>query len=167
MGDGIDEAVVLLVATDLPHQKAGVENQPGGNRSKEDDAEKNLEAFAPVENDPAKSDCHRNRRQAHSEREKENYRATAAGDPHGQILPPLRGMRPEVAKSARVWGGIGGWRSKACRANSPSSDWEKFCGTCCPGQATGRSARKFCLHGIVAWRSWNRRQPGGKRCSRE
>src|SRR6266568_4163265 len=70
--DRIDKAVVLLVAPDLPHQKAGVQNQPSNDGAKKDDPEKDSNSLLPIENDPAKAHAHSRGRQQHSQRQKEN-----------------------------------------------------------------------------------------------
>src|SRR5208283_3569726 len=96
--DGVDEAVVLLVAPNLAHQKNGIEDEAGDNRAEEDDAEKDLDACAPVEDDPAAAHREGHRRQADAEREEEINRFAPAGDPHREIVntsPPRRGGRQE------------------------------------------------------------------------
>ena len=55
VGNGVDEAVVLLVATDLSQKEDGVKNQAGGDSAEEDYAEEDFYAFAPVEDDPAEA----------------------------------------------------------------------------------------------------------------
>src|SRR6185437_11770761 len=47
VGDGIDEAVMLLVAANLADQKTGVENEAGGDSAEKDDAEKDLNVVLP------------------------------------------------------------------------------------------------------------------------
>ena len=66
MGDGVDETVVLLVAPNLTHQKNRVEDDAGDDGTEEDDTEEDLHALAPVEDDPAASDSHRQRGQTHA-----------------------------------------------------------------------------------------------------
>src|SRR5438876_5845226 len=48
VGNSINKAVVLLVAADLPHQKAGVQDQTGNNGAKEYYPEQDFDAFLPV-----------------------------------------------------------------------------------------------------------------------
>ena len=71
MGDGVDEAVVLLVAANFAHQKDRIEDEAGDDGAEKDDAEENLDAFAPVEDDPAAADRNGHRGQANAKREKE------------------------------------------------------------------------------------------------
>ena len=66
MGDGVDEAVVLLVATNLADQKDGIEDEAGDDRAKKDDTEENFDALAPVEDDPAAADGEGDRGQTNS-----------------------------------------------------------------------------------------------------
>src|ERR1700677_867008 len=54
--DRVDETVVLLVAANLAQQKNCIEDQPGRNGTEENHAQKNFDAFTPIEYDPAESD---------------------------------------------------------------------------------------------------------------
>ena len=53
MGDGVDEAVVLLTAPEFTHQENRIHHHPGNDQREEDDAEKQQHAFPPVEDDPS------------------------------------------------------------------------------------------------------------------
>src|ERR1035438_5739466 len=69
MGDGVDEAVMLLVAANFADQKDRIEDEAGYYGSEKNDAEKNFDALAPVEDDPAAADREGHRRQQNAERE--------------------------------------------------------------------------------------------------
>src|SRR5208282_2497643 len=68
VSDRVDEAVMLLVAANLANQKNGIEDEAGNDGAKKNDAKKNLDALAPVEDDPSTADGERHRRQANAER---------------------------------------------------------------------------------------------------
>ena len=51
--DGVDERVVLLVAADFAHQEGGVQDHAGNDHGEQQDAEKQQDAVAPIEQDPA------------------------------------------------------------------------------------------------------------------
>ncbi len=87
MGDGIDEAVVLFVAANFTHQEAGVHDHPGDEQGKEDHAEEEQDAFAPVENDPADIQPDRQQHQANAQHDEKSDGPAAAADAHGRILP--------------------------------------------------------------------------------
>ena len=86
VGDGVDKAVVLLVTPDLSNQKDGVQYEAGCDSAEEDEAQENLQAFPPVENDPAKTDGGCKGRQTNAEREKEGNGFSSAGNAHLGIL---------------------------------------------------------------------------------
>ena len=71
VGDGIDKTVVLLVLADFADQKAGIQDQTGDNRPEEDDPKQDLDALAPVDDDPAKTDSARYGGEQNSEGEEE------------------------------------------------------------------------------------------------
>src|SRR5438552_1813097 len=73
---------MLLVAPDFTHQENCIENDAGNDGTEEDDAKENLNAFAPVENDPATAHGHRERGQAHTQGQEESHCLTATGDAH-------------------------------------------------------------------------------------
>src|SRR5208282_6611788 len=87
MRDRIDEAVVLLIAPDFPHQKNRVQHQSGSDGAEKHDAEKKPDPFAPVEDNPAEAYGSGDGRQAHAKHQKEDQGATPAGDAHSTILP--------------------------------------------------------------------------------
>jgi hypothetical protein len=86
MGDRVDEAVVLLVAANFADQKNRIKDEARNDCAKKNDAQKDLDALAPVEDDPAAADRTGQRRQAHSEREEKINRLLPADDPHRKIL---------------------------------------------------------------------------------
>ena len=78
MGDGIDEAVVLLVAANFAHQEAGVHDQAGDHGSEENYAQEKQHAFAPVENDPADVQPDRQQHQANAQHDEKGDGPAAA-----------------------------------------------------------------------------------------
>ena len=86
VSDGIDEAVVLLAAANLAHQKAGVHDHAGNDQGKKDDAEKQQHSLAPVEDDPSNIERDRQRHQADAQAKKEDDSSAAARDAHGVRL---------------------------------------------------------------------------------
>ncbi len=68
MRDGIDKAVMLLVAANFADQKNCIEDKPGSDGAKKDDAQKNRDPFAPVKDDPAAANRNREPGQANSQR---------------------------------------------------------------------------------------------------
>jgi len=89
VGNGVDEAVVLFVATNLPHQEAGVEDESSGDRPEEDDSKDDLEVLAPVKDDPAKAYRDGHGSQDYAERKEENLRVSTASYLHMWILARL------------------------------------------------------------------------------
>ena len=87
VGDGIDEAVMLLVAANFTHQKTGVHDQPGDQQGEEDYAQEKQDSFAPVENDPADIQPDRQQDQANAQHDEKSDSPAAAADGHGRILP--------------------------------------------------------------------------------
>ena len=86
MRDRVDEAVVLLVATNLTHQENCVEDEASGDSPKKNDAQKNFNASAPVENDPAAADSDSNRRQANAKCQEKIDCLLPADDAHREIV---------------------------------------------------------------------------------
>ncbi len=82
MGDGIDETVVPLAAPQLAHQKNGVDHHPRDDQRKEDDAEEQQHALAPVQDDPADVERDRQRNQADPQAEEKHDRSAAARNAH-------------------------------------------------------------------------------------
>ena len=89
MSYSIDEAIVLLTAANLAHQKTGIHNHPRDDQRKKDDAKKQQHPFAPVEDDPPNIERNRERDQANAQGDKEHDGSTAACDAHSVrlILP--------------------------------------------------------------------------------
>src|ERR1700693_2866596 len=107
MGDRIDETVMLLVAANFADEKNRIEDEAGDDGAKKNDAEKNFDTFAPVEDDPAAADRKRHRRQANAQREEKINRFLPADDPHREIVAGGRtGVRCQVA-GARCQGSDG------------------------------------------------------------
>ena len=83
MRDGIDEAVVLLTAPQLPHQENRIHHHACDDQREKDNAEKQQHSLAPVQDDPADIEGNRQRHQANAQAEKEHNRSAAARDAHG------------------------------------------------------------------------------------
>ena len=66
VGNRIDEAVVLLVATDFVHQEAGVDDHPRNDQEEKNYPKEKQHPFAPVKDDPANVQCYRQRHQAYA-----------------------------------------------------------------------------------------------------
>src|SRR6266481_4722209 len=66
MGDRVDEAVMLLVAANFTDEENRIEDEAGDDGAKKNDAKKNFDALAPVEDDPSAANRKRHRRQAHA-----------------------------------------------------------------------------------------------------
>src|ERR1700684_3475867 len=86
MSDRVDEAVMLLIAANFADQKNRVEDKTGDDGAKENDAEKDPYALAPVEDDPSAANRKRHRRQTNAQREKSVNRFLSADDAHRRIL---------------------------------------------------------------------------------
>src|SRR6267143_521169 len=98
MGDRVDETVMLLVPANFTDKKNRIENEAGDDGAKKNDAEKNFDALAPVEDDPAAANRERHRRQANAQREEEINRFLPADNPHRRIVAGGRtGVRCQVA----------------------------------------------------------------------
>src|SRR6266403_2550924 len=82
VGDRVDETVMLLISANFTDKKNRIENEAGDYGAKENDAEKNFDTLAPVENDPSAADRERHRRQANAQREEEIDRFLPSDDPH-------------------------------------------------------------------------------------
>src|SRR3981081_584133 len=104
MGDRIDETVMLLVAANFADKKNRIEDEAGDDGAKKNDAEKNFNALAPVEDDPTAADRDRHRRHANAQREEEINRFLPADDPHRRIVAggrtgvrsPVQGVRSRM-----------------------------------------------------------------------
>jgi hypothetical protein len=86
MSDGVDKAVMLLVAANFADQKDRIEDEPGRDGAKENDTQKNSDPLAPVEDDPATANRNRQPRQANSQGEEKINRLLAADDAHREIV---------------------------------------------------------------------------------
>jgi hypothetical protein len=97
--DGVDEGVVLLVATDFAYEEGCVEDEPRDDQDEEDDAEDKQRHLAPVEQNPADVERQRERDQTDAEREEEDDRlATTTADAHTGIV----GRRRAKVKRQKV-----------------------------------------------------------------
>ena len=85
VGDGVQETVLLLVATHLAHQKDGVQNHSGNDESEEQDTEEQRDDLAPVENDPTYVEDQRNSCHKHAESDGEGEGLLATRDAHGAV----------------------------------------------------------------------------------
>ena len=102
VGNGVDKAVVLLAAPNLAHQKGGVHDHARDDQRKEDDAEKQQHALAPVENDPSDIEGNRQRHQANAQAEEEDDSSAAARDAHGvRLILPRSRLRVVKASKGR------------------------------------------------------------------
>ena len=66
--DGVEKAVLLLVAADFAHQEDGVQDDAGDDESEEQDAQDEGNDFAPVEHDPTDIEHQRYNGDEHAER---------------------------------------------------------------------------------------------------
>ena len=82
MGDGVDEAVVLLVQFNFTNQETSVEDQSKNNCEKEEHAEEEQHSLTPVEDDPSNVQCDSQRNEANPQSEKEGNGPPAAGNSH-------------------------------------------------------------------------------------
>src|SRR6266446_6537532 len=103
VGDRIDEAVMLLVAPDLPHQEDGVHDHAGDDEREKDQAEEQQNTFAPVENDPSDIEGNRQRHQANAQAEKEDDGSASARDAHGSSSMPILARSALLASEHRSW----------------------------------------------------------------
>ena len=79
VSDRIDEAVMLLVAANFTDQETGVHDEPGNQQGEKNHAQKEQDAFAPVEDDPADVQSDRQQYQTHAQNDKEGDGPAAAG----------------------------------------------------------------------------------------
>jgi hypothetical protein len=86
MSDGVDKAVMLLVAANFADQKNCIEDKPRRDGAKENDTEKNSDPLAPVEDNPATANRNRQPRQANSQGEEKINRLLAADNAHREIV---------------------------------------------------------------------------------
>src|SRR5271165_694457 len=86
MRNRIDKAVVLLVAANFTDQKNRIQDKASDDGGEKNDAEKNFDALAPVENDPSAAHGERHRRQANAQREEGINGLLPADDAHKEIV---------------------------------------------------------------------------------
>src|SRR5260370_23087185 len=105
----------MLVTANFADQKNRIEDEAGDYGAKENDAEKNFDALAPVEDDPAAADRERHRLQANPQREEEINRFLPADDPHRESVAGGRtGVRSPVQG---VMGRMGVFRGCQCNGD--------------------------------------------------
>ena len=66
MRDRVNEAVVLLIATNFADQKNRIQHQPGNDGEKKDRTQNEFDFLAPVEDDPADVQCGGRHHQAYA-----------------------------------------------------------------------------------------------------
>src|ERR1700733_15767162 len=93
--DSVNEAVVLFVEADFADQEAGVEDQTKDDGGEKEDAHKQQQALAPVEDDPADVECDRQDNQEDANHEKEYDFPSAACDQHGDLRGLYSGARAD------------------------------------------------------------------------
>ena len=86
MGDGVEKAVVALVALHLAYQKNGVQNKTGNQQQETENPNDQQDHAAPVDNHPGNSERDRHRDQARAESDGKNDRISASGDAHPEGL---------------------------------------------------------------------------------
>jgi hypothetical protein len=91
VGNGVDEAVVLLAAANFTQQKGGVHDHARNDHGKKDHPEEQQHSLAPVEDDPSDIERNRQRHQANAQAEKEHDSSAAARDAHGVRVILQRG----------------------------------------------------------------------------
>ena len=82
MRDGIEKAVLALVAFDFAHDKDGVDDESGDDRRKKDNPEDQRDDAARVVDDPADVEEDRDRGQNRAQRDEKRDCSCAAGDAH-------------------------------------------------------------------------------------
>jgi hypothetical protein len=75
-----------------------IKDKPSGDGAKKNNAQKNSNPLAPVEDNPAAADRNRQPRQANSQREEKINRLLAADDAHREIVKgEVEGVRSQVS----------------------------------------------------------------------
>src|SRR5260370_21509732 len=96
---------MFRVAENFTDKENRIAAEAGDDGAKKNDAKKNFDALAPVEDDPAATDGERHRRQANAQREEKINRFLPADDPHRRIVAGAA-VRCQVA-GAKVQGSDG------------------------------------------------------------
>src|SRR5580692_10220754 len=99
MGDGIQEAVLLLISPNLPHQKDGVDDQSCDEQSKEDDAKYERDNLAPVENDPTDIEDDRQGNETSPKGDEERDGFGTARDAHDVLVYASAELAPALKSS--------------------------------------------------------------------
>ena len=86
MGDGIEEAVLLLISPDLADEEDSVYDQPCDQHTEENDAEHERNNLPPMENDPTDIEYDRQGNEASPERDEERDSFGAARDAHDVLV---------------------------------------------------------------------------------
>ena len=94
--DGVEKAVLALVAADLADKKDGVQHHAGDQDRKQDDADQIDGEAAAVAVNPGDVQRHRQRREAHAENDEEGLGSAAACEIHtcGEYSGRHFGTRP-------------------------------------------------------------------------
>ncbi len=106
VGDGVDEAVVLLVALDLHHQEHRVDDEPGDDQAEEHHADDQRRHPAAADENPADVERHRGCDQQDAQRDEERDRLLAPG--HARNSKVGRRRCGQVAGRRSRW--AGGWQ---------------------------------------------------------
>src|ERR1700722_16818565 len=97
MRDGVDEGVVLRVASDFPDKKSGVQDHSRDDQHRQENAQEQQNPVAPVEQNPADVENYGDDDYAGAKSDEESNRFLAPGDDHPSSL-------------SREWGvGSGEW----------------------------------------------------------
>src|ERR1700692_4775570 len=86
MGNRVDETIMLLIAANFTDEKNRIEDEAGDYGAKKNDAEKDFDALAPVEDDPTAADRKGHGREANAKREEKINCFLAADDAHREIV---------------------------------------------------------------------------------
>ena len=103
MGDGIEEAVLLLISPDLSDQEDGVDHESRNEQSEKDDAKYEWYDLTPVENDPTdiEYDCQGD--ETNPQHNKEHDRFGAARDAHDVLVyASAESAPPQAGKQRRL-----------------------------------------------------------------
>lgn len=93
MRDGINESVVLLVASNLTYKESGIENDADDDHHEENDAKNQEGNLSPVKENPSDVQSDRQGYKEGAECDEEDYRFTATTDSHATIVRPGRGWQ--------------------------------------------------------------------------
>jgi len=86
MRDGVDEAIVLLVPSDLTNNEDGIEDKAGDDQAEENDTEDKQRDLTPVEKDPADVQRNGDGDEKCAEDYEKSYRFALTTCPHDGLL---------------------------------------------------------------------------------